>query len=254
MVISDDEWSIPNNTISESDLIAQYFDVGTNDWSTIFGSADVGAKVVNGVSITPSQFFKSWTLSSIVSPLPVELLCFSAKEKNQQAFLSWQTTTEVNTQYFEIERSINAKDFIKIGVVSAKGSNNSSVNNYNFTDKELYNLGENIVYYRLRIVDRDFSAKYSRIESLKISASSVQIGVYPNPFSEELFVKISLPKKEAISLKMTDYSGRVLYQYATNTEYLDMKLSKEFENFAAGVYFLEVMTERKTQIFKLVRQ
>ena len=53
---------------------------------------------------------------------------------------------------------------------------------------------------------------------------------------------------------MTDYLGRFLYQYATNTENLDMKLSKEFVNFAAGVYFLEVTTESKTQIFKLVRQ
>ncbi len=132
------------------------------------------------------------------------------------------------------------------------------VTNYNFIDKELYNLGvtlgENTIYYRLRIVDRDFSAKYSRIESLKINLSNVQIGVYPNPFSEELFVKIILPKKENISLKMTDYLGRVLYQYTTNTENLDTKLSKEFGNFAAGVYFLEVMTESKTQTFKLVHQ
>ncbi len=51
---AENEWSIANNTIMESDLVAQYFDTGTNDWSTTFGSPNTASNTMFGVNITPS--------------------------------------------------------------------------------------------------------------------------------------------------------------------------------------------------------
>jgi hypothetical protein len=87
------------------------------------------------------------------SPLPVVLIDFAGSVKEGNANLTWSTSSEVNTNRFEIETSSNGKEFSKLGEVLAKG-NSGSRSNYAFKDEnQLFNRA----YYRLKMIDNDES-------------------------------------------------------------------------------------------------
>ncbi|MEI9956490.1 MAG: hypothetical protein WDM90_09365 [Ferruginibacter sp.] len=65
--------------------------------------------------------------------LPVKLINFTATDNKGKNLLQWQTATEINSDYFNVERSSNGQDFEVIGKVKAVG-NSSNIINYNFTD------------------------------------------------------------------------------------------------------------------------
>jgi hypothetical protein len=67
------------------------------------------------------------------SPLPIELVSFSAKQEGEKTNLSWQTKTEVHNYGFEVERSIDSKGWNKIGFVEGCGNSNST-KNYSFVE------------------------------------------------------------------------------------------------------------------------
>ncbi len=84
-----------------------------------------------------------------VNPLPVELISFSGQKKDASVLLSWETSSELNNNYFSVERSDDDGEFSSIGIVDGNGTC-SQPHFYSFTDDDP-NTGEN--YYRLRQVD-----------------------------------------------------------------------------------------------------
>ena len=122
--------------------------------------------------------------------LPVDLVDFtlSQNEKNTVS-LNWQTATEVNNDYFLIERSYNAREFVEIGKVDGVG-NSSDIEIYTFIDErpEL----NRPVYYRLKQVDFDGTFEYSLIKKIIIEQATISIEkVYPNPVFRSETVKVN---------------------------------------------------------------
>ena len=104
--------------------------------------------------------------------LPVTILSFNAHYVSaNNVKVSWSTTDEVNASYFDVERSSNSADFGVIAKVNASESNNP-VHNYSVNDP-LNNVNSNIVYYRLRIVDKDGKYKYSKIIPVKLTSLKI---------------------------------------------------------------------------------
>ena len=94
---------------------------------------------------------------------------------------------EVKFKNYELESSSDGINFNKIIDVAPLG-NMSTYNNYNYLD---FNYFQPITYYRLKMIDLDYSFKYSQIISVEYSnTKSGDLLVYPNPASNELFVKL----------------------------------------------------------------
>jgi hypothetical protein len=94
---------------------------------------------------------------------PVELIIFEAKDlSGGSAFLHWTTASEKDAEYFSVEKSLDGLNFTEIGMVNAKGTSNNIVN-YKFDD---YHFNKTC-YYRLRMVDKDGSYKYSSVQFLE---------------------------------------------------------------------------------------
>jgi hypothetical protein len=93
-----------------------------------------------------------------LAPLPVELSVFQASLMDGNVLLEWQTHSEVNNDFFEIEKSTDGYFFQKIGQVEGEGMS-SGLKRYEFIDLPV--RGQN--YYRLRQVDLDGTAEYSAI-------------------------------------------------------------------------------------------
>ena len=174
------------------------------------------------------------TATVTVNPvLPVELINFTAEEdENSHAIhLTWATASELNNDYFVIERSSDAVSFDAIGQVQGAGDSQERLD-YNFTDTK---PTTNLSYYRLKQVDFDGSHHYSSIISIT-SDGNYQILVNPNPFETFTTIKVSgLRKDQQISVIITDQSGKPLKRIIGGSE---VKLYRD--NLPSGLYIYQV--------------
>ncbi|MBO9611309.1 MAG: T9SS type A sorting domain-containing protein [Dyadobacter sp.] len=134
----------------------------------------------------------TYTIVVPTTPLPVTLVAFRVTLNENQPLLSWETTFESNSDFFEIQHSQNGKDWHVAGQVSSHGES-ASLLRYHFVHTQAM-TGTN--YYRLRMVDHDGSFAFSKILALEFK-SGLKLSVYPNPVSDRLNIAVDRP--EAIS-------------------------------------------------------
>lgn len=159
----------------------------------------------NGLTSVPA------TITVNATPLPVTLTVFKVTKEGNIARLNWETTEETNSDHFEIQHSITGKDWNKIGTVDSHGE--SKVRNiYTFNDPNPAN-GENL--YRLKMIDKDATYAYSRIQSVKFDGSGAPaVSVYPNPSSDKIFIQdTDLAQVKQVSI--LDMNGRAVFSSNT---------------------------------------
>ncbi|MGB3463980.1 MAG: T9SS type A sorting domain-containing protein [Cyclobacteriaceae bacterium] len=168
--------------------------------------------------------FATFTAADETVTLPVTLADFSVvQSEGNIARLTWSTLTELNSDFFLIERSTDGRQFFERG--SVKAANNSSEKlDYEYTDTEV--IG-NEVFYRLKIVDLDGTFEYSDILYLQLEDNRPLI--YPNPASDFLIVPLASTLSDGV-LTIHDQSGRAVYSGNLTEE--KVKLNKVL----AGVY------------------
>lgn len=119
-------------------------------------------------------------------PLPILLKTFTAKKENERSVhLDWSTSSEINSNNFIIERSQDGQDWTDIGAVSAAGNSSSTVA-YSYIDNDLPLTNRtlnNILYYKLRLVDLDGKYIHSdiRVVHLNNFETDHNFAIYPNP-------------------------------------------------------------------------
>lgn len=159
-----------------------------------------------------SPFTFSATTNQFTNPLPVELLSFSAKNESESVKLEWATASEINNDFFTIERSINLESFEILGYVSGVGNSNL-IQNYQFYDEQPL---DGISYYRLKQTDFDGSFKYTdavKIQRIRIAQTKLSMLIYPNPVTQNrVNISVSgLQSDEKVNLMLFDLSGRLHY-------------------------------------------
>lgn len=116
-------------------------------------------------------------------PLPVQLTAFGARANGLAVDVTWATATEVNSSYFEVQRSAEAgRGFMAVGRQQAAGSSSSN-RSYAFTDAAAAQLPAGVLYYRLRQVDLDGTETYSAVAAVTRRGLAGQLVFYPNPVS-----------------------------------------------------------------------
>lgn len=167
-------------------------------------------------------------------PLPVTLTHFTAIKENNQIALNWATATEEQSKGFEVQRSVDTRNWTKLDFIESKGLNGDSKQNldYTFYDKSPVN-GNN--YYRLKQIDLDGTYAYSPIRSAAIDINLIQINTYPNPVVENLTID-GLKGEE--SIKIFNSTGRLLLDEINNRG--NVKKSILMNSFADGIYIIQV--------------
>jgi len=189
--------------------------------------------------------------------LPVELVDFTATLEGDQVNLNWLTAAEINTDYFEIQRSDDAQNWTSIGRVSAVGFSRAT-QEYDYIDleaKEQYKNGA-IVYYRLSIVDLDEYREWSSVEVVQLETLSPQaFSVFPNPTYGQLSVNYLIPDHKEAIMRLYHTSGKVLLEVSETSKgeiNLDLPTS-----VPAGMYLLELRSSSgevlKTERILLLR-
>jgi len=171
-------------------------------------------------------------------PLPVTFLNFTAEFKNNDGLLSWQTATEENSNYFNIERSSDGSHFNIIGSVPASG-NSSITKSYNYTDVKAATLNASALYYRLQEVDKDGKSITSKIQLLNL-IKKLSITVTPNPVIDFINITSSADVKNA-RISLIDISGKKYYARVQNL-FAGMRLQIPVsKNYAVGTYFVQII-------------
>ncbi|MBC7722811.1 MAG: T9SS type A sorting domain-containing protein, partial [Pedobacter sp.] len=145
--------------------------------------------------------------------LPIELVSFKGSLIGSKATLQWVTATEINAKEFGIEKSSDGLGFAPIGTIAA--NNKSEGSSYTFDDA---NLSANVNYYRLKLVDKDGSFKYSNVVALKSNNALITtLSLFPNPVINAVTVSHSKAENGAI-LQVVSINGKTIatYNVATN--------------------------------------
>ncbi len=192
------------------------------------------------------------------TPLPVELISFTARKKNGKDVLTeWTTGSEFNIKHFEIEIAKNntaylQNQFVKIGEVISRG-NSTSEQQYSFTDME--NNKSGVRYYRLKIIDNDGSYKYSVIRPVVFN-EEINWQVFPNPSSGIFNMTYQAIDGEALDVRVYDISGKKVKQYQLITNGFVQKLIIDLQeaSYSSGLYLLESILNGRKQTFRLIKQ
>ncbi|MPR35171.1 T9SS type A sorting domain-containing protein [Salmonirosea aquatica] len=187
---------------------------------------------------------RSTTASVTGAPNPVSLISFTAQKEAQTAVLSWATAEEVNSDRFEVEHSLNGKNWQMIGSVAARG-NSKNTQWYTFTDA---NPADGSNLYRLRMVDRDGTFDYTRARSLEFDIK-LETALYPNPVSERLLLKAG-DLSQIRRVELYNASGKsVLESDSVTASGIDVK------GLPTGFYVVRVTrTNGSTDTFKVLKQ
>jgi hypothetical protein len=169
-----------------------------------------------GVAFTPGSI------------LPLNLLSFGASLSDNKVTVNWTTANEVNVAGYEIERSVNGKDFMPISLVQAE--NAGATKQYSYIDPRAV---AGMSYYRLKMKDNDGSYKYSQIATIK--NSMVGVSLYPNPVRSAVTIQHESADKGA-TVSIVGMNGKQLI--TMNVQPGAVQTTIEAGKLAPGAYMV----------------
>jgi hypothetical protein len=167
--------------------------------------------------------------------LPVSLISFNAKKLSDKIQLNWSTASELNNSHFNIERSVDGKEFLSIGEV--KGASTShDVINYSFTDNQP-SKGTN--YYQLRQTDFDGASTVSKIVAVTMEGKKFEI-VHVKPVDHTLVIEIYSPVNGSSEVMVMDLTGRIIAKETINLSEGINSASISTKNLSPGIHLVKV--------------
>ncbi len=178
---------------------------------------------------------------SFGAPLPVSLVDFNAIEKNQTAYLTWNTASEINNHGFEVQRSLDARNFKVIGFAEGAGTT-LEAQSYEFIDRDVRSGA--IYYYRLKQLDFDGKYEFSDVNYLRFSdfkSDVSDVSVYPNPVNDYLTIANGIGQ-------VTIYNGigKLFRSFQVVDELTDIDVS----DLPKGHYFIRIHTPNNQLVTK----
>ena len=216
--------------------VAQWDGTKWLDKNTSTYSGNTTSGILNaGLSITQFGSTRPLTLASATpfNPLPVELIFFDAKSFNNYILLNWQTASEKNSDYFQLEHSQHGNDFSEIGRVKAAGNSNGIIN-YSFRYEHPLT---GISYYRLNEFDFDGTWSLTKTIVSKSLKDNNDILIFIN--DENLMVNIISENDETVPLNIFDINGREVLSKNINT---NQTYSISIFHFSRGFYFAKIVS------------
>jgi hypothetical protein len=191
------------------------------------------------------------TNNSLVASLGVtsgvvamNLLSFNAVKQNNTVGLKWETSSGMNSNYFDVERSTNGTTWGSIGTVQAGSS--SASQQYTFTDATPV---KGINYYRIKQVSVTGQVEYSLIRIVNFNTKDL-ITILPNPTKDRVYISTS-GADPIRSVQVYSNEGKLLQ---TVPNFVSGS-SIDIQNYAPGIYLLKIIYKNeKVQVEKIIKQ
>ncbi|MEP6674459.1 MAG: T9SS type A sorting domain-containing protein [Ferruginibacter sp.] len=243
--------------------VTQYHGTGTapgnySGLSVVIDPVDANVVYNSGAARWEITFdvagFSGFYISTGQYAVPLLLINFSGQNNGNQNLLEWTTAQELNSSYFELQRSSDGNNFSAVSNIIASG-NSSSNKTYHYADN-ISNIPLPVYYYRLKMVDRDGQFTYSAVAKIRVnSKAGFAVEVSPNPFKDQLKANIESMQNEDAVIVLSDMSGKVLIRQTASlkkgTNAIDINGTKQF---VTGAYMLTVSTSQNRQTLKLIKE
>ncbi len=222
-----------------------YFTGGNASLSFTLGETTVQAYTGAGAILT--QGFQQPLDAS--APLPLHILSFTAILSDGRTQLQWMTDQEVNTSYFNVERSTDGLAFSTLFTVQSI-NNPATMNTYHATDS-FPHAGKD--YYRLKEVDLSGSVSYSPIVVVILN-TNLSCTVYPNPATSQVFIHIQTDAARQATVNWYDTRGRLLLSRAVELVAGANQVEFDFHGFAKGMYIVRITGLDGLPSFTILKQ
>jgi len=194
------------------------------------------------VDPTPATYRLSWSGGGT---LPITLSEFVVTKNSCTANLNWKTSSESNSDRFEIEVATSGNPVYGLATTITAAGSSSTVKSYQYS----YAMQPGVTYYfRLKMIDKSGSFIYSNIQSANCSKGGVGITIGPNPTTDIFTVRNMENGKNQIAV------------YASNGQLVRTKETKQntdnvdISSMAPGIYMVKITSEAgNTFVSKLIK-
>ncbi len=181
------------------------------------------------------------------APLPIKLKYTSARIEDGKALIEWSSLSELNNDYYTIEKSYDLNEIETVGIVIGAGNSNKEIN-YNFVDPE---LKEGVTYYRLRQTDYNGSSEtfdWMSVNSTRSSLNNEHFKVFGH--DSKLYIDITGLNEELVTYQLLDLTGRVFQE----GEFVASEGSTvlDFISPLKGILIVKLSSRQHVESFKVI--
>ncbi len=205
------------------------------DWDDVGRSGNSTDGVGSYINNTMINSFSPFTFGGITGVLPIQLESFTGALQNNTSTLNWKTSCENIGDKFELQYSVDGKNYTTISNADAKGT--CIGNEYAYTH---INAKAVVNYYRLIIVSTNGAKIISNVIALRNSKISYTIKLVVTNNNEQIGYSIESPTKGTAIIQLTNMQGQIIltqnisYAVGTQIKYINTN------NISDGVYLLTI--------------
>lgn len=238
-------WGTP---LTLSDLSVTKYDNNSMNFSgtgtllsiTSFGTIPSGITTSSNilyVEINVNSFSHFVIHPFITTPLPIQLVSFTATPGHHTVDLNWQTKSEFNSDYFQIERSIDGENWEIVGEKKG-GGNTSRALTYKLTD---LNPHIGLSYYRL--VQFDFNGDFAIYGPVSVTFySKFVVSIYPNPAVNLAQIEVVTDNDITVLMQLSDVSGKIIQLNTWPIVKGENKFQINTNTLGKGVYYVSLFS------------
>lgn len=178
--------------------------------------------------------------------LPVELTYFTGVNTKGGIELNWKTATELNNDYFSIQKSTNGKDFQEIATEQGAGTTYEA-QSYSVIDERPTN---GINYYRLKQIDYDGQFAFSEVISVDFRADT-DISIAPNPVKDRLNITNVEAWAGTVELLVFAVNGQLVQSVQYDNP--DHSIALDIQDLRAGLYHVQIISNNQTVTQRFVK-
>lgn len=228
-------------------LVAHY--TGT-EWEDLGNGSVTASSITAATAMTTFSDLTLATSKDDTNPLPVEMLYFEASVSGNEVELEWSTATEVNNDFFEVQRSFDGISYEELGHVKGAGTI-SETQTYQFSDPTPV---PGVQYYRLRQVDFDGAFEFSDIVIVQYAPNGnlFKANLFPNPMiGEEMMIDVQTHDFTApVIVSVLDLGGRVLLNDVYKISSSNNQVLVDVSNLKSGTYLIRIRQRDQVIIAK----
>ncbi len=222
-----------------------------NDVTPLTGTLTGQIFTVTAVNFSNNDYFTIGSTNLTTTPLPIELVSFKASYESPVVATTWETASELNNDYFTLERSASGTQFEAIAKIQGAGTS-SETHRYEYIDSTPF---PKETYYRLKQTDYDSTISYSKIIRVETAQGKERkMSVYPNPTNgNELNLTLDRATPFQLSqLEILSQQNVLLVSHTVetgSTSNFSFQLSRQL---APGLYIVRVKYNNKLESIKLI--
>ena len=223
-------------------------------WTALgfYAGTNIGNQTAEYVDVTTVNTFSPFTLASQfgINPVPVELVYFRGNMLPKGVVLEWQTASELNNDFFEVEVSSDGENYMIIAKIDGQGTS-TAINNYEYIDRY---PATGLNYYRLKQTDFNGDFEYSKIISvMNESPPRLSFSAYPQPAVSNLTLQImAIDDTSEMNLTIYNLGGIVIKNFSLDP--MTKQLPVDISEFTNGLYLVRLAQANQFYHGKIIIQ